>query len=437
MALQLSDVIPEGMQLCMMAGLGTISLFMYMAFLVLLLLFIVSYIALFGDAACHRRTPISKAHKWLTESIPAFLHASVLSRVCGSSTRAASFTTWFATFLELRLMPAFYIFLLVAGLCMAQKSIIPRLSELPLPTPLVPCPRSRFLCHSSSPFSLPPTTSPHIVPFYAVLAFGLWLRVWRTDPGVITSSTLPVLSSVFPHDHVLFVPSTPVCRTCSLPKPARSKHCSLCNRCVARFDHHCGWMGTCIGLYNTHYFIYFLAAHCLIVAHGALLCAQIIRQTILRLVDGHFVYVPTNTIITNFSFRIAFAAETTLCAFCIVLVLTFLMLISFLFYHLYLIANNITTNEFVKWSSVREAVHAYEKKHGRTLQCAITEEAHQHAAAGNYDSLQSLPRFDHKGMPLNIYNRGLFSNLFEVFAPTSFVRQPPPLQPNSVSCANS
>ena len=48
------------------------------------------------------------------------------------------------------------------------------------------------------------------------------------------------------------------CRKCFNARPLRTHHCSICGRCVLKYDHHCPWIGNCVGLHNHGYFLRFL-----------------------------------------------------------------------------------------------------------------------------------------------------------------------------------
>ena len=54
---------------------------------------------------------------------------------------------------------------------------------------------------------------------------------------------------------------TVFCSVCFLDIPLRAKHCKTCKHCVATFDHHCSWVGNCIGEKNKFLFMIFLSIH--------------------------------------------------------------------------------------------------------------------------------------------------------------------------------
>lgn len=48
------------------------------------------------------------------------------------------------------------------------------------------------------------------------------------------------------------------CLVCHKPKPPRAHHCRACNACVLEMDHHCPFIGNCVGAANHRHFILFL-----------------------------------------------------------------------------------------------------------------------------------------------------------------------------------
>lgn len=106
--------------------------------------------------------------------------------------------------------------------------------------------------------------------FTAVSAISLitFIIVVFKDPGYLRSAPgAKVL--VKPRQELLEnYDSLSVCPECVLVKPPRSRHCQCCNRCVAKFDHHCPWINNCVGGGNLGWFYMYITSTWLFVLLG-------------------------------------------------------------------------------------------------------------------------------------------------------------------------
>ncbi|XP_058841082.1 palmitoyltransferase ZDHHC16B-like isoform X5 [Acipenser ruthenus] len=91
-----------------------------------------------------------------------------------------------------------------------------------------------------------------------------YYKAARTSPG-------------YPPQMKTDIPSVSICKKCIAPKPPRTHHCSICNRCILKMDHHCrilflkisAWLNNCVGHFNHRYFFSF----CLFMTMGCLYCS--------------------------------------------------------------------------------------------------------------------------------------------------------------------
>ncbi|NXD27458.1 ZDHC9 Palmitoyltransferase, partial [Spelaeornis formosus] len=218
--------------------------------------------------------------------------------------------------------------------------------------------------------------SPAIPVFAAVLflfAMATLLRTSFSDPGVIpralpdeaafiemeieaTNGTVPQGQRPPPRIKNFQINNQIVklkyCYTCKIFRPPRASHCSICDNCVERFDHHCPWVGNCVGKRNYRYFYLFILSL-------SLLTIYIFTFNIVYVALSECGLGLLST--CSQSLTVLTVLEVLICFF------TLWSVVGLTGFHTFLVALNQTTNEDIKgsWTGKNRVQNPY--SHGNIV----------------------------------------------------------------------
>jgi len=181
-----------------------------------------------------------------------------------------------------------------------------------------------------------------VVPSYIAIVDVVVLCITSAmDPGVIPRG--PPREPPDPAKREIVINKQTVtcryCLTCHIYRPPRASHCSDCDRCVEKFDHHCPWVGNCVGKRNYRFF-------CLFLYTTTLLCTCALLTSLVHII----LLLRENNSFTD----VALQNPITV----VIILYTFLMFWSVAglgAYHLYLVGSAMTTHEDMKSTFYRHA----------------------------------------------------------------------------------